>query len=61
MNKHGRTFLFWAFIALVVLLAFVMASANQRETPLDLSYTELVAKVEVGEVKDLTILSLIHI
>ena len=55
MNKHGRTFLFWAFIALVVLLAFVMASANQRETPLDLSYTELVAKVEVGEVKDLTI------
>jgi cell division protease FtsH len=55
MNKHGRTFLFWAFIALVVLLAFVMASANSRETPLDLSYTELVAKVEVGEVKDLTI------
>mgnify|MGYP002635005849 CR=1 FL=1 len=55
MNKHGRTFLFWAFIALMVLLAFVMAKSGTKETPVELGYTDLVVKVERGEVKDLKI------
>ncbi len=55
MNKHGRTVFFWAFIGLVVLMAFVVANNQQSERTSELSYSEMMSRVESGQVKSVRI------
>jgi cell division protease FtsH len=55
MNKNGRTFFFWIFIALVVLLAFVIASKTGDRKPKELTYPEFVQQLESSQVKEVTI------
>ncbi len=55
MKNHGRTILLWAFIALLVLMAFVVAGNQDAMRQVDLPYSEFMAKVEAGEVQSLDI------
>jgi len=55
MSKHGRTLLFWAFIFLIVMMAFVVADSQETEGQQALQFSEFVSKVESGQVKKVTI------
>jgi cell division protease FtsH len=55
MSKHGRTLLFWAFIFLVVMMAFVVADNQGAEGSQELAFSEFVEQVEQGEVVEVTI------
>ncbi len=55
MKNSGRTILLWVFIALLVLMAFVVAGNQQANRPVQLSYSELYQKVERTEVSNLVI------
>ncbi len=55
MKNHGRTILLWAFIALLVLMAFVVAGNQDAMRQVELPYSEFMAKVEAGEVQSLDI------
>ena len=55
MKNHGRTILLWAFIALLVLMAFVVAGNQDAMRQVDLPYSEFMAKVDAGEVQSLDI------
>ncbi len=55
MKNSGRTILLWTFIALLVLMAFVVAGNQQANKPVDLSYSELQEKAKRSEIKQLTI------
>jgi cell division protease FtsH len=55
MKNSGRTMLLWAFIGLLVLMAFVVAGNQQANKPIELSYSELREKAERTEVKNLII------
>jgi len=55
MSKHGRTLLFWAFIFLIVMMAFVVADGQETEGHEALQFSEFVSKVESGQIKQVTI------
>jgi cell division protease FtsH len=55
MRNHGRTILLWAFIALLVLMAFVVAGNQETQQPIQLPYSGLMERIENGEVESLTI------
>ena len=56
MNKHGRTILFWAFLALVVLMAFVVAvQKSPQQRNVDMTFSSFIQRVEQGEVKKVVI------
>ena len=55
MRNHGRTILLWAFIALLVLMAFVVAGNQETQQPIQLPYSGLMERIENDEVESLTI------
>ncbi|MEE2751850.1 MAG: ATP-dependent zinc metalloprotease FtsH, partial [Myxococcota bacterium] len=55
MKNHSRTILLWAFIALLVLLAFVMAGNQEAMRTVEFPYSELMAKVDEGDVETILI------
>ncbi|MEC7240793.1 MAG: ATP-dependent zinc metalloprotease FtsH [Myxococcota bacterium] len=55
MRNHGRTILLWAFIALLVLMAFVVAGNQEQQQAIKLPYSVLLEKIENNEVESLTI------
>ena len=55
MRNHGRTILLWAFIALLVLMAFVVAGNQDTQQPMKLPYSGLLERIENNEVESLTI------
>ncbi|MCB9759330.1 MAG: ATP-dependent metallopeptidase FtsH/Yme1/Tma family protein [Alphaproteobacteria bacterium] len=55
MNKPGRHILFWAFFALVVLMAFVVAGNQERERREEMTYSTFIQHVQQGDVKKVTV------
>ena len=55
MKNHGRTILLWAFIALLVLMAFVVAGNQEARTHQELDYRVMMERVEAGEIQSVTI------
>ena len=55
MRNHGRTILLWAFIALLVLMAFVVAGNQEQRPSIQLPYSVLLEKIDQNEVESLTI------
>jgi len=55
MKNHGRTILLWAFIALLVLMAFVVAGNQEARDHQELDYRVMMERVEAGEIQSVTI------
>ena len=55
MKNQGRTILLWAFLAMLVLMAFVIAGNQETRSRIELDYRVLMEKVENQEVQSITI------
>ena len=55
MNKAGRHIVFWAFFALLLLLAFVTVGSQKGGGTDDIPYSDLMQRVEQGLVRDVSI------
>ncbi len=55
MKNQSRTILLWAFIALLVLMAFVVSGNQEAMRRVEMPYSELMARVGEGDVQSLQI------
>jgi cell division protease FtsH len=55
MKSYSRSLFLWVFLALVVMLAFLMVSNEVKSRQQHLQFSELITQVEQGQVREITI------